>query len=408
VEFAQSKPSWSTLSHNSPVVIVLIGLIGAYALTALGVLPIMVGNWVEQLDISERTAGFIGSATIAGLTCGKLLAVTIFARRPSVQVASWGITTSLVFDALSILADGPVLLGVLRYGAGLGYGFALISVMGWFGRHENADRCFGVIMLLQVMIFAPLLVLVPILENYLGSTAPYLCLLVLGVLSFLARPLLNLNSPAGSQGNEAAAAAPTPATTTRESNSNVALKIAAVASPTIFLVGVMGIWAYLARYGAYLDIESEQVGSVLGAVTLIGIPASLLVIWSGNRFGRLLPVMAGVSVVLLPIAMLYLGFESFVVYVVAAASFTFGWSYGFPYMQAIQADLDPSGRLVAIAMIPQGLGSAIGPAAFAIAMTAGGYSAGFLLVLIMLATSMVVILPPIIAARKPRKAEAVQ
>lgn len=408
MEFAHSKPSWKTLSHTSPVVIVLIGLIGAYALTALGVLPIMVGNWVVQLGISERTAGFIGSATIAGLTCGKLLGVTVLARRRSVELATWGIATSLVFDGLSIFAHEPVLLGVIRYGAGFGYGLALIAVMTWFGRHENADRCFGVIMLLQVLIFAPLLVLVPILENYLGSTAPYLCLLVLGSLSFVARPLLNLNSPDSGEGmgdgDEVAAADFSEAgNAVRGFKADFALRIAAVAAPTIFLVGVMGIWAYLARYGAYLDIESEQVGSVLGAVTLIGIPASLLVIWSGNRFGRLLPVMAGLAAVLLPIAMLYLGFESFAVYVVAAAAFTFGWSYGFPYMQAVQADLDPSGRLVAIAMIPQGLGSAIGPAAFAIAMGIGGYSAGFLLVTVMLATSMVVVLPPIFAARRLRE-----
>jgi hypothetical protein len=408
VQCAQSKRSLNELSHTSPSVIVLIGLIGAYALTALGVLPIMVGNWVVYLEISEHTAGFIASSTIAGLTSGQLLAVTVFAGRPSVKLAGWGIVISLVFDGLSILADGPVLLGGLRFGAGLGYGLALIAVMSWFGRHENADRCFGVVMLLQVLIFAPLLVLVPILENTLGSATPYLCLLVLGSFSLLVRPLLNLNSGGSSGHNEkgdraAATALSRRGTAARAVQRNITLRIAAVAAPTIFLVGVMGIWAYLARYGDFLRIGKEHIGSVLGAVTLIGIPASLLVIWSGNRFGRLLPVTLGILAVFLPLAAFYLGFETFVVYVVAAAAFTFGWSYGFPYMQAVQADLDPTGRLVAIAMIPQGLGSAIGPAAFAIAMGIGGYPAGFLLVMILLASSMAVILPPVFACREARE-----
>lgn len=400
-EGSQNAPWWARFHHTSPWVITCVTLIGAYALTALGILPIMVGSWVEFLGFDEQTAGFIGSATLIGLTAGMAVAIKVFSHLSNAQLALGGIVVAVVFDGLSILAETPILLGVLRFGAGFGYGLALIAVMSWIGRHESADRCFGALMLLQIMIFAPMLVVIPILESAIGRSASYICLIGFGLMSFILHPLLNLNAVKknddGSTGQSGLFA---PREAEQKSNRQTGLTIAAVAAPSIFLTAVIGLWAYLARYGLSLGIEKEMIGSVLGGVTLVGIPASGLVIWSGNRFGRLVPVVFGILTVLLPVSAFYLGFNSFWIYVAATGAITFGWSYAFPYMQAVQSDLDPSGRLVAIALIPQSIGSAVGPSAFAIALGADSYSAGFLLAMILLGVSMIIALPPILEVRR--------
>ena len=187
---AAARKSWWDLDrHSSPLVILLIALLGAYGQTAIGILPVMVSSWVERLGFSESAAGYIGSATLAGMTLGLAASVVMLKHRSYAFVAALGVSIALVCDLLSIWQMTASVLGFFRLVAGLGYGLVIASVVSWFARQEHADRCFGTFMLLQILVFAPLLAVVPILEASTGAKAPYICLLLLGLISLLILPL---------------------------------------------------------------------------------------------------------------------------------------------------------------------------------------------------------------------------
>ena len=170
---------------------------GTYGLAAVGIVPIMIGSWVSSLGIDEKTAGFIGSAGFTGMTLGLVIAVLLLKRHKITRIVAGGIGIAIVSDGLSILAQEPVTLGVMRFSAGIGYGILEASIVSWFARNEQADRCFAVFMLLQLLLISILLVSIPYFETSLGGATPYVFLIGFGLISVLGLPLLNLNTSAG-------------------------------------------------------------------------------------------------------------------------------------------------------------------------------------------------------------------
>lgn len=384
--------------HRRPTVIVLVALLGTYGQTAIGVLPLMLSVWVEGRGFSETTAGLIGSLTLVGMTLGLAMSVLLLRYRTHAWIATAGVIIALSSDTISIFQQAAFPLAVMRTVAGLGYGLVVACVVSWFARHEAADRCFGTFMLLQLLVFAFLLSVIPLLEVRVGEAAPYLCLIFLGIVSLFLVPLLKLNQP-------------DPDVTPVEVNEPrpflpkdlpAPISIAAVLAPGIVLIAAVGFWAFLQRFGISIGIPQKQLGTILGLITLSGIPASLAVIWIGSRFGRLVPVLIGLGGLLIPMLMFASGAASLGLYVVGGILFTMSWSFSIPTIQAVQSDLDDSGQLAAISTMPQAIGSAIGPTAFAMASGAGGYSAGFFMMILLILVSLVVVIPPTLAIYRPR------
>lgn len=381
--------------HTSPVVILLVALLGTYGQTAIGLLPLMVTSWVESNGFSESSAGFIGSATLVGMTLGLAAAVLLLKHRPHAWVATMGIFIALGGDILSIYQQAPLHLGIVRFIAGSGYGLVIASVVSWFARHEMADRCFGTFMLLQLLVFAGLFTLIPFLEPRIGPATSNYSLIALGSFCLLLAPLLRLNPPDKDETRRA-----------KETRSVLfpddvprTISIAAVVAPGFVLMATVGFWAFLHRFGLSQGIAENRLGAILGLVTLSGIPASLAVIWLGGRLGRLVPILIGLTGLLIPMIMFGLGATFLGAYVMGGVLFTMAWSFSIPVMQAIQADLDATGELATLSTIPQSIGSAMGPVTFAMALGVGYYPLGFAMMTVLVLISLIMVIRPALAAQ---------
>lgn len=182
--------------YRHPLVICLVALLGTYGQTAIGILPVMVTAWIEHAGMGEAAAGHLGSATLAGMTVGLAACVVLLSSRSHAWVARLGVVMAVASDVLSASLADPLTIGLARALAGVGYGLVVATVVSWLARHPAADRCFGTFMLLQLLVFAPLIVAVPYLASFLGTSAGYVCLIVLGAASLIIVPLLNLQPEA--------------------------------------------------------------------------------------------------------------------------------------------------------------------------------------------------------------------
>jgi predicted MFS family arabinose efflux permease len=140
---------------------------------------------------------------------------------------------------------------------------------------------------------------------------------------------------------------------------------AALAVFFLFLVGNIGLWAFLERIGASLAIAPAQMGTVFAVLKLLGGAAAFAVALLGHR---LLPRTAFAGMLLLIGAGLALlaGATDFVSFAVGAWTWEFAFTCGCVLQVAAIARSDASGRAVVLV-----------PAAFALASMAGPALAGF-------------------------------
>ena len=377
-------PWYKNQSHA--LVIGLVALLGTYGETAIGMLPMMVTGWIESGGLDEATAGYLGSATLGGMTLGLAAAVLLIKRHNHAWVARVGVIIALGADLASAGITAPLVLGMVRVCAGIGYGLVVATIVNWFARHPAADRCFGAFMLLQLLVFATLFVLVRYLTTWLGSIAGFACLFVLGACCLTIVPLLNTQREMHPEKRTEAQGAVRPLA--------LCWQLSVVLAPAVLLVAMVGFWAYLSQLGIAMGIDADHVAQALGAVTLTGVPATLGVIWLGDRWGRQRPIWLGIAGLLMPIGLFWMGPTGLVSFLIGGALFNMAWSFIIPSMQAVQADLDRTGRLAALSTIPQAIGAAIGPAAFALALGFGRFPAGFAMAVVFVVVSLMMMQIP--------------
>src|SRR3546814_10874527 len=78
-----------------------------------------------------------------------------------VRMAQASIAIAIVGDVLSILARTGLELGFARVLAGLGLGLLAGVMTNWFGRHEQAERGFGMSIMLQFVLTALFFAVIP-------------------------------------------------------------------------------------------------------------------------------------------------------------------------------------------------------------------------------------------------------
>ncbi len=107
-------------------------------------------------------------------------------------------------------------------------------------------------------------------------------------------------------------------------------------------------WAYLAIMGERSGLAIEQISGLLGAGFIIGMTGGLLAAWLDLRFGRIMPVIAGIlfnGVTWLLICAV----PHPVVYTVAVLLNNISYFFTLPYLLGAAAALDRDGRWASIA-----------------------------------------------------------
>ncbi len=344
-------------------------VLGSVAILPLLILPTMVGALVDYAGFTESAAGWVASAGFAGgAGAAVLLALRIRHLDPR-KLALAGLITLAIADGLSALATNmpvSVFLG-LRVVSGIGGATAYAAVMATIAASDMPERGYGVFSVFQFGLSAVGLYVLPLVLEDIGIVGMYLGLAAAAVLAMpLFGSVLTRGPVAGS--------------------SDPAIEIHMLLKPAAILA-MLGIglyeaantmhFTYAERIGVSFGLADHRIGEILGIVTVIGMPAAFGVVWLGNRFGDLLPIMAAL---LLSIASLVLLMVSSgqSVYIVAMCGLSIAWAFGLPYFQSVEARLDPGGSVVVAGGFFTSGGGALGPALAATLVGGQGY-AGVLL-----------------------------
>ncbi len=347
-------------------------------------LPVMLGSMADSFGLDARAAGLMGSVCFAGYLVGTLGAPLWMNRlnwRVLTVVSTAG--TSLFF-ALSAGVEQVSLLYVMW--ALIGFFASTMTCLGMriLSDLPNKVRAFGVRQGVELSVTALVLFVLPPLViahfKYPGAA-----LALAGVVALLG--LSALWVPHGPPGGGRAAAH------SAQVAGHHALPGAswrALALFFLFLVGNIGLWAFLERIGSSFKVSPTEMGIVFALLKLLGGVAAFSVALLGERLAPLraallVLVAIGAGLALLASAST-IGFVGFAL---GAWIWEFAFACGCVFQTAAIARSDPSGRAVTLVPGAFALSSMAGPGLAGV-IVAGGSFGGLLL--FALASSLVPVL----------------
>ncbi|MGH8830803.1 MAG: MFS transporter [Polaromonas sp.] len=332
-------------------------------------LPVMLGSLADSFGLDARAAGLMGSICFAGYLVGTLGAPLWMNR------LNWRLLTvvstagTALFFALSAGVDSVPLLYAMW--ALIGFFASTMTCLGMriLSDLPNKVRAFGVRQGVELSVTALVLFALPPLViahfKYPGAA-----LALAGVVALLGLSALWVphGPPAAASATghaPAAAAGALPAASWR-----------ALALFFLFLVGNIGLWAFLERIGSSLKINPAEMGIVFAVLKLLGSVAAFSVATAGERLAPLRATLlvlgaVGVGLALLTSASGFAGFA------LGAWIWEFAFTCGCVFQTAAIARSDPSGRAVTLVPGVFALSSMAGPG-LAGQIVAGGSFGGLL------------------------------
>ncbi|MGV8805930.1 MAG: MFS transporter [Polaromonas sp.] len=328
-------------------------------------LPVMLGSMADSFGLDARAAGLMGSVCFAGYLVGTLGAPLWMNRldwRVLTVVSTAG--TALFFALSAGVSSVPVLYGMWAL---IGFFASTMTCLGMriLSDLPNKVRAFGVRQGVELSVTALVLFALPPLViahfKYPGAA-----LALAGVVALLGLSAFWVpHGPPQGQVSAATIRGPLPAASWR-----------ALGLFFLFLVGNIGLWAFLERIGSSLKINPAEMGIVFAVLKLLGSVAAFSVATAGERLTPLRATLGVLGAVGVGLALLASasGFASFAL---GAWIWEFAFTCGCVFQTAAIARSDASGRAVTLVPGVFALSSMAGPG-LAGQIVAGGSFGGLL------------------------------
>jgi len=316
--------------------------------------PVFVEALVKWAQLTPSQAGYVQAAESLGKAVAAI-SLLFFVHR-----VAW---RTLVRVALSLLVAGNVLtvwvsdfssLVAVRFVCGMAPGMVVPIAYAMVGLTAKRERNFGWLLTTLLTYGAVAFSILPWLFGQFGLAG--------GLLFYASFALLGLafttDVPAGAGGvDERTDAAAAQAHTVLP----ISLQPVTVLTLGFYFIGMMGAWAYFSLIGAAGGVPDGSISAALATSQLFGILGGLLVVVSGDRFGRVWPISMGLLATVGALLLLG-GSVSVMAFTVSAFAFAFFWNHTHPYLLSAISSFDSRGRLVVYATVAQMCGVAIGPA----------------------------------------------
>jgi MFS family permease len=360
---------------------ILMGVIGPEVFI---VQPGFVQGLVVYLGFTDSQAGYTASAEMFGIAATTIL-LTFIAHRVNWRIVfSCSLLVMFLANALSTLSGDFEVFTALRFLSGLGAGGLVSLSFAAIGLTDKPDRNFGYL-IMWVLIYGALGLMLMPSAYALGGIDTVLWFFALFPLAGLA--FVKYLPATG----ENAVLVEEDAVTLPLNLRGLAL----LAMLTYFLAqGV--VWAYLFLIGLAGNLSEQQVANGLTMSQFAGIAGAFLAAMVGNRFGRSLPLTAGIVGGALCLWFL-VGEMEFLVFAIAVCVYNFAWNLTHPYLLAAMASFDRRGRVVVYAVAMQMVGLAVGPGLAASVIDSGRYVNVNILGAALFILSLAFVLPPVIA-----------
>lgn len=329
---------------------VFLAFLATAGLFYVNIMPAIVDGLIEGLGFTARQAGYVGSANVYGAAVGALAIVFLVARLPWRLVAYALLITLIGMDLLSMLVSGaPVLIAArvvhgLVGGALVGIAFAVIA------RAGNADRTFGVLLVVQFGLGGLGNLYLPRLVPVFGVDALFLALIAFSAVTLAMVPWL-ADYPVPEKNVVATGVEP------RVARVPLALTLAAI---FLFQAANMGLFAFIIGLARSAGLDLDFITWTLALSGWIGIVGALLVVLLGLRFGRTVPIAIALVVTIAGFQALHYSANA-TLFLVANCAMGITWAFVIPYLLGLGAAFDRTGQTAALAGFASKMGLASGP-----------------------------------------------
>ena len=348
-------------SRRDPLTaVVAVGLCTFLGILPSNIIPFQIGVLVDACGLSELQASFIGTSEIAAVAVTAILVSPFVHRVSHSKCAIAGICVAAAAQVISMLVSSfaPLLICRLLAGVGLGLVYAAATSAG--AAAINPDRMYGVAQGMALALAAPLYALMGIVGARGGQFAYFLVCTILILAVFPACRWLDFDG---------ALALPQSGPRGFTLRSGMVLGLITV----LFNLGLSPIWAFVERVGVNLHLGKDRVGLLLSIAGAAGVAGSLTASRVGSRVARR-PVLILAFIFAAASGASTMSGLSVPLWGIGAFVYVYTFSFIYPYLLAVGADLDSSGRLntalVGMGMIANSFGPLIG----GILATEGSYA----------------------------------
>ncbi|EED34877.1 major facilitator family transporter, putative [Luminiphilus syltensis NOR5-1B] len=330
---------------------VFLAFLATAGLFYVNIMPAIVDGLKEGLNFTDRQAGFAASANVYGAAVGALLIVFII-RRLRWRPVAYGLLLALIaMDLLSMLVSLPDAMIAIRFahgfigGALVGTGFSVIA------RTENPDRTFGVLLFIQFGLGGVGNLFIPRLVPIFGTDVLFFSLIAFSLATLTMIPFLDqypVDEKSKTPKNKAPSSLP-------------GLPIALVLiSIFLFQAANNGLFAFIIGLGKHSGLTLDFITVVLAASGWVGLLGAALVIVFHTRFGRFLPLAAGI-VLTLGATWALLFSESKSIFFFANSVIGITWAFVMSYLLGLVSAFDRTGQMAALGGFASKMGLATGP-----------------------------------------------
>ena len=323
----------------------------------LNVSPIITGVMADTFGFSTAQLGQLMGLPLFG-SAATCISQPFWIRR----IRNWrhvllgfSVLTTIAYLSAALLSTYigfVVCFTLLGLAVGGLYGISMTLI----GDSNNPDRGFGGAQLAQSFVGLPLIVAIPaIIEPTFGFGGVMITMAAYPFLCLFAAQFIPVNGF-----REGPASAQVQANSSGVMTFGLA-PILAIISVTLFLQGFTGLYVFLERIGDEGGLSGVFIGTVLAVSGICGSVATLIPIYFGNRFGRVLP--AGVGSLLFVLGLWLLGIGEKVPFVVGNLFVGIAYAIAAPYLFAQLAASDKDGTftaaLPAILLVASGVGPVV-------------------------------------------------
>lgn len=325
-------------------------LAGAAGVSIFLCMPVVAPALVSSFGFDAKQVGEFSFVQLAFISLGSLLGLWVTRHFTMKFVAVASISVLLLMDVTSSHLENYALFLSARAVAGIAGGVAVAVATGALAQRPGVERNFGLFLFTQILLGMLGIWLIPQLVGSYGIKGVFYPLVTLELLVLI----FCLSYVPALKFAEAK----------RSDTKNTRLAWFCSATSLVamlcFFTAIGCYWTYVGLIGGRSGFTVEAVGWGLSLASIGGAIGALVPTFLQQRIGSLTPIL--LSAALLIIA-LYLtsNHTNLFSFVIAAATFTFGWYLFHPYQVGVLAAVDVDGRATMASAALTGLGLGLGP-----------------------------------------------
>lgn len=359
-------------------------------------LPVISTQWVGNLGFTEVQVGRVASADLFGLAIGAIIAYFVVARYDRRMLTVVAASVAIAANLLCIYFQTYEMTLILRLVAGTGAGLYTGIAVATIGGHSRPAFAFG----MELFAFAGSQGAELKFLPYLSIEGMYFTFAVTFVIGLLFISWLPRRPAEDTLDIEV---------DVEEASGDHHVKHQHVPTyvPWLVLTAVALTYLNIGAYWTYIELATvdsaaspEWVADMLVYTSVFSVIGCLVAVLLSNRFGLARPMLVTLVFQAGIVFMLVFGITNITV-AFSMFAFNFCWIFVDIYQAATVANVDRSGRYVALLPAAQGLGNGLGPyLAAGVLSLAFGYNGVFIMCALASIAAMLVYLYMYLMLRK--------